>query len=249
MLPLSRRTPSPALRTTHLAPNARLQIEWSGRPYPDEATGTVAIRDPAAVLAKLNHSMHWQGTPGSEPTASEFFIWVQRYLKNQVNDHLHQLEPMVNTLLERQAARERLMEEAAAYMRMQIGVLEAQVRSLVAQEEPSPMDWEPTAPILAPAFQTAIDERIQAGIFNVLQQTPSAPPPIPPSTVRQAPRQGLGTETSQPAPPFAPCPPPPPPPQEPPSSPPPPAVQNIFETPTPQPRVVHVHQQAPAGQA
>ena len=76
--------------------------------------------------------MHWQGMPGSEPTASEFFIWVQRYLKNQVNDHLRQLEPMVNTLLERQAARERLMEEAAAYMRMQIGVLEAQVRSLVA---------------------------------------------------------------------------------------------------------------------
>ena len=117
MLPLSRRTPSPALRTTRLAPNARLQIEWSGRPYPDEATGTVAIRDPAAVLAKLNHSMHWQGTPGSEPTASEFFIWVQRYLKNQVNDHLRQLEPMVNTLLERQAARERLMEEVCKDVR------------------------------------------------------------------------------------------------------------------------------------
>ena len=141
------------------------------------------------------------------------------------------------------------MEEAAAYMRTQIGILEAQVRSLVSQEEPSPMDWEPTAPILAPAFQAAIDERIQAGIFNVLQRTPSAPPPIPPSTVRQAPRQGLGTEASQPAPPYAPRPPPPPPPQEPPSSPPQPPVQNIFETPTPQPRVVHVHQQAPAGQA
>ena len=94
---------------------------------------------------------------------------MQRYLKNQVNDHLRQLEPMVNTLLERQAARERLMEEAAAYMRTQIGVLEAQVRSLVSQEERFPMDWEPTAPILAPAFQAAIDERIQAGIFNVLQ--------------------------------------------------------------------------------
>ena len=52
------------------------------------------------------------------------------------------------------------MEEVAAYMRMQIGVLEAQVRSLVAQEEPSPMDWELTAPILVPAFQAAIDERI-----------------------------------------------------------------------------------------
>ena len=60
MLPLSRRTPSLALQTNHLALNARLQIEWSGRPYPDNATGTVAIRDPAAVLAKLNHSMHWQ---------------------------------------------------------------------------------------------------------------------------------------------------------------------------------------------
>ena len=96
------------------------------------------------------------------------------------------------------------MEEAAAYMRTQIGVLEAQVRSLVAQEESSPMDWEPTAPILAPAFQAAIDERIQAGIFNVLQRTPSAPPPIPPSTVRQAPLQGLGTEASQPAPPVNP---------------------------------------------
>ena len=146
---------------------------------------------------------------------------------------------MVNTLLERQAARERLMEKAAAYMRTQIGVLEVQVRSLVAQEEPSPMDWEPTAPILAPAFQAAIDERIQAGIFNVLQHMPSTPPPIPPSTVRQAPRQGLGTEASQPAPPYAPRPPPPPP-QKPPSSPPQPPVQNIFETPTPQPRVVHV---------
>ena len=109
MLALSRRKPSLALRTSHLAPNAHLQIEWSGRPYPDEATGIVAIGDPAAVLAKLNYSMHWKGTPGSEPTASEFFIWVQRYLKNQVNDHLCQLEPMVNTLLERQAARERLM--------------------------------------------------------------------------------------------------------------------------------------------
>ena len=105
---------------------------------------------------------------------------------------------MVNTLLERQAARERLMEEAAAYMRTQIGVLEAQVRSLVFQEEPSPMDWEPTAPILALTFQAAIDERIQAAImiFNVLQRTPSAPAPIPPSTVYQAPRKGLGTETS-----------------------------------------------------
>ena len=90
--------------------------------------------------------------PGSEPTASEFFIWVQRYLKNQVNDHLRQLEPMVNTLLERQVARERLMEEAAAYMRTNIGVLEAQVGSLVSHEEPFSMDWEPTAPILAPAF-------------------------------------------------------------------------------------------------
>ena len=233
---------------SHLVPIARLQIEWSGRPYPDEATGTVAIRDSAAVLAKLNHSMQWQGTPGSEPTASEFFIWVQRYLKNQVNDHLCQLEPMVNILLERQTARERLIEEVAAYMRTQIGVLEAQVRSLVTQEELSPMDWERTAPILAPTFQAAIDERIQAGIFNVLQRTPIAPPPILLPTVRQAPCQGLGTETSQPAPPFAPRPPPPPPPQEPPSSPPPPPVQNIFETPTPQPRVVHIHQQAPAGQ-
>ena len=194
--------------------------------------------------------MHWQGTSGSEPTASEFFIWVQRYLKNQVNDHHRQLEPIVNTVLVRQAARERLMEEVAAYMRTQIGVLEAQVRSLVSQEESSLIDWEPTAPILAPVFQAGIDQRIQAGIFNVLQLTPSMPPPIPPSIVRQAPRQGLGTETSQPAPPFAPRPPPPPPPpQEPPSFSPPPPVQNIFETPTPQPRVVYVHQQAPAGQA
>ena len=249
MLPLSRRTPSPAHRTSHLASNARLQIEWFGRPYPDEATDTVAFRDPAAVLAKLNHSMHWQETPGSELTASEFIIWVQRYLKNQVNDHLRQLERMVNTLLERQAASERWMEEAAAYTRTQIGVHEAQVRSLIAQEEPSPKDWEPTVPILAPAFQAVINERIQAAIFKVLQRTPSAPPPILPSTVRQAPRQGLGTETSQPAPPFASRPPPPPPPQEPPSSPPLPPVQNIFETPTPQPRVAHVHQQAPAGQA
>ena len=248
MLPLSRRTHSPALQQSHLAPNAGLQIEWSGRPYPDEATGTVAIRDPAAVLAKLNHSMQWQGTPGCEPTALEFFIWVQRYLKNQVNDHLCQLEPMVKTMLERQAAMERLMEEVAAFMRMQICVLEAQVRSLVAEEELSPMDWEPTAPILAPAFQAAIDERIQAGIFNVLQRMPSASPPIPPSRVRQAPRQGLGTEVSQPAPPYAPHPPPPPP-QEPPSSPPPPPVQNIFEMPIPQPRVVHLYQQALAGQA
>ena len=90
--------------------------------------------------------------PGSDLTASEFFIWVQRYLKHQVNDYLRQLEPMVNILLERQAARDRLMEEAAAYMRTQIGVLEAQVRSLVAQEEPSPMHWEPSARILAPTF-------------------------------------------------------------------------------------------------
>ena len=58
------------------------------------------------------------------------------------------------------------------------------------------MDWKPTAPILAPEFQAAIDEQIQAGILNVLQRTPSAPPPLKPSTVRQAPHQGLGTETS-----------------------------------------------------
>ena len=120
-------------------------------------------------------------------------------------------------------------------MRTQIGVLEAQVRSLVALEELSPMNWEPTAPILTPAFQAALDGRIQAGIFNVLQRTSSAPPPIPPSTVRQAPRQGLGTEASLPAPPYAPRPPPPPPPQEPLSSPPLPTAQNIFEMPTPQP--------------
>ena len=101
MLSLTRRTPSPALRTSHLAPNTRQQIQWSGRPYPDKATGTVAIRDPVAVLAKFNYSMHWQEMPGSEPTASKFFIWVQRFLKNQVNDHLRQLEPMVNKLLER----------------------------------------------------------------------------------------------------------------------------------------------------
>ena len=111
------------------------------------------------------------------------------------------------------------------------------------------MDWEPTTSILNPAFQVAIDERIQTGIFNVLQRTPNAPPHIPPSSIRQAPRQGLGTEASQPAPPFVPRPPPPPPPQEPPSSPPQQPVENIFKTPTPQPRVVHVHQQVPAGQA
>ena len=88
MLPLLIRTPSPALQTSHLALNSRLQIEWYGKPYPDEATGTVPIRDPAAVLAERNHSMHWHGTPDSEPTALEFFILVHRYLKNQVNDHL-----------------------------------------------------------------------------------------------------------------------------------------------------------------
>ena len=103
MLHISRKTPSSTLRTSHLPPDARLQIEWSGRPYRDEATGTVAIRDPAAVLAKLNHSMRWQGTSGSERTALEFFIWVQRYLKNQVNDHLRQLEPMVNTVTPNEA--------------------------------------------------------------------------------------------------------------------------------------------------
>ena len=57
---------------------------------------------------------------------------------------LRQLEPLINTLLEKQAAQERVLEEAINYMRIQTRFFEEQVKSLVVRDDPSPMDWEPT---------------------------------------------------------------------------------------------------------
>ena len=49
-------------------------------------------------------------------TTAKFFLWVQRYLRNEVNAHLRQVEPVVNTVVERQSAQERGMEEVITYI-------------------------------------------------------------------------------------------------------------------------------------
>ena len=54
-----------------------------------------------AVLAKLNENLKWHGTQEHEHSAAEFFRDVQSYLRNEFNMQLRQLEPVINTLLEK----------------------------------------------------------------------------------------------------------------------------------------------------
>ena len=57
-------------------------------------------------MAKLNDTIKWPGAPGHQPSAAEFFRDVQRFLKNEVNAQLRQLEPVINSPLEKAAAQE-----------------------------------------------------------------------------------------------------------------------------------------------
>ena len=111
---------------------------------------------------------------------------------------LRQLEPVINTLLEKQAAQERVLEEAMNYMRIQTRFFEEQVKSLVIRDNPSPREWEPTQTIPAPHLKDLIDERVQKGIFHYVQSAPpSAPPPIPPLTIIAHRRSARLRETQQ----------------------------------------------------
>ena len=114
---LSYRTQTP-IQYQLLAAGHVLCIEWPERPFSDPTTGAVAIRYPVAVLAKLNDDLKWYGTQGQQPSAAEFFRDIQRYLRNKVNVQLRQLEPVMNSLLEKQAAQERVLKEAMNYMRI-----------------------------------------------------------------------------------------------------------------------------------
>ena len=136
MLPYRTQTP---IQYQLPAPGQVLCIEWPERPFSDPRTGTVAIGDPAAVLAKLNENLKWHGTQGHQPSVAEFFRDVQRYLRNEVNMQLRQLEWVINTLLEKQAAQKRVLEEAMNYTRIQTRFLQEQVKSLVIRDDPSPM--------------------------------------------------------------------------------------------------------------
>ena len=90
---------------------------------------------------------------------------------------------MINSLLEKQAAQERVLEEAMNYMRIQTRFFEEQVKSLVIGDDPSPMEWEPIQTIPTPYLKNLIDESVQKGIFHYLQSAPpAAPPPIQPPT-------------------------------------------------------------------
>ena len=81
---------------------------------------------------------------------------------------LRQLEPVVYSLLERQAAQERLLEEAMNFMRIQTRFFKEQVKSLVIRDDPSPLEWEPTQMIPTPHLKDLIDERVEKGIFHYL---------------------------------------------------------------------------------
>ena len=115
---------------------------------------------------------------------AEFFRDVQRYLRNEVNLQLRQLEPVINSLLEKQAAQERVLEKAMNYIRIQTRFCEEQVKSLVIREQLSPIEWEPTQTIPTPHLKDLINGRVLKGIFDYLQSAPpSVPTPIPPMTV------------------------------------------------------------------
>ena len=125
-------------------PGQVLRIERPERPFSDPTTGAVVIRDPVPVPMKLNENLMCHGTQGQQPSVAEFFRDVQRYLRNEVNVQLRQLERVINSLLAMQAAQERVIEEAINYIGIQTRVFEEQVKSLVIRVDPSPMECEPT---------------------------------------------------------------------------------------------------------
>ena len=95
-------------------------------------------------MAKINQNIPWTGPQDRLPSAAEFFAEVQRYLRMEVNTQLRQVEPVVNRMLERAAAQEKVVDEAVTYMNVMISRLENQIQDLVSREDPAPMDWEPT---------------------------------------------------------------------------------------------------------
>src|SRR6266699_5838946 len=142
-------TPRPAQPAIE-APPQQLQIQWDEFPYANDS-GIVTIRNPAQVLAKLNPSIAWPPPPaGYQPSAQEFFREIQAFLAGEVNRQLRQVEPVVNALVERAAAQERLLEEAMNYMRNQIAVVRLEVVELASLHDPTPMDWEPMMHLWAP---------------------------------------------------------------------------------------------------
>ena len=72
---------------------------------------------------------------------------MQSYLMEAVNRQLRQVEPFLQSLQERAAAQERTMEQAYEYVQRQVAFLEGQVLDLASREDPTPMDWQPSAPI------------------------------------------------------------------------------------------------------
>ena len=98
-----------------------------------------------------------------------------------MNTQLRQVEPVVNALVERAAAQERVLEEAMNYMRNQVALVRLEVVELASMHDPTPMDWEPTMHLKAPNIAAYIDDRIEKGIYRTLQHRPAAvPPPVPP---------------------------------------------------------------------
>src|SRR6266699_3889265 len=196
MMSLPLYTPRPTLRPaqpTIAAPPQQLEIHWDNFPYVNDS-GVVTIRNPAQVLAKLNLNIAWPPPPaGYQPSAQEFFREIQAFLANEVNKQLRQVEPVVNALVERAAAQERLLEEAMNYMRNQISLVRLEVVELASLNDPTPMDWEPTMHLWAPDMQAYIDDRIEKGIYKMTQHRP-APVPVPvppPSTTARAVPYGL----------------------------------------------------------
>lgn len=167
---------------------APLQIEWAGKPYADSNTAAVAVQDPQLLMTRLAPGAEWKGPEGYMPTFEEFFLEMQRYLREAVNRQLRQVEPFLQSLQERAAAQERTMEQAYDYIQSQVAFLESQVLDLASRENPAPMDWQPTATIESIDLQKEVDRRVAEGIYHYLSHsTPSVAPPVPPSTIRRKP--------------------------------------------------------------
>lgn len=179
------------------------RLHWEARPYRDDQSRATVVEDPMTLLSKLAPEFKRRLMDIGQPvTYEEFHRKAQKHLEEEVNEQLRQVEPLIQTLREEAAAREKALDAAQVHMVKQMSTLRVELHRLARRDPSSLAEWEPTARISPPNIRREIESRITSGMYQVMAHAPtSVVPPIPPARRRPwAPQGRLSIGYPEPAP-------------------------------------------------